>query len=153
MKENVIRIEHRDRTCGSCTVCCEGWLNGNIYGYEMYPGRPCHFMGDGCCTIYNDRPETPCKKFYCQWLIDTDIPEWLKPDQSKVLINKNEIAGEMCISLYEAGKEMDIKVLNYFFLEFYHGRIRNLRYQIDGVWHHLGTKQFLEFIKIVDQKV
>jgi hypothetical protein len=28
------------------------WAVGTIYGHDMKPGVPCHFRGEGCCTIY-----------------------------------------------------------------------------------------------------
>ncbi len=56
------------RVCGTCTACCDGWVAGTIYGHEMKPGTPCHFRGEGCCTIYDKRPLDPCRKFVCGWL-------------------------------------------------------------------------------------
>ncbi|HZE61286.1 MAG TPA: hypothetical protein VE085_12085 [Burkholderiales bacterium] len=53
------------RQCGTCTACCDGWVEGTIYGHEMKPGVPCHFRGEGCCTIYERRPEEPCRRFVC----------------------------------------------------------------------------------------
>ena len=53
----VIAIESAQRACGTCTACCDGWVAGVIEGHEMKPGRPCYFRGEGCCTIYERRPE------------------------------------------------------------------------------------------------
>src|SRR5256885_5303722 len=56
------------RQCGSCTACCDGWVKGTILGHEMKPGQPCHFRGEGCCSIYERRPVDPCRNFVCGWL-------------------------------------------------------------------------------------
>jgi len=55
-------------SCGTCTACCDGWVKGTILGHEMKPGQPCHFRGEGCCTIYERRPVDPCRNFICGWL-------------------------------------------------------------------------------------
>ena len=55
------------RNCGMCTACCDGWLTANIRGHEMRVGVPCHFRGEGGCTIYQDRPVDPCRGFHCAW--------------------------------------------------------------------------------------
>ena len=49
---NPVSAEHGTRQCGTCTACCDGWVKGTILGHEMKPGQPCHFRGEGCCTIY-----------------------------------------------------------------------------------------------------
>jgi len=78
-------------SCGTCTKCCEGWLTGNIKGHDMYPGKPCYFIeiGKGC-KIYNDRPENPCKQFFCAWTILDDMPEEFKPENSGVIMANNQ---------------------------------------------------------------
>jgi len=55
----MIPIAHAERTCGGCTACCDGWLTGNILGHELAPGKPCHFRGDGGCTIYDGARPIP----------------------------------------------------------------------------------------------
>ncbi len=79
------------RSCDGCNVCCEGWLNGTIYGKRMYPGMPCHFKTEKGCGIYKKRPKDPCRDFYCEWLKNTEIPEWFKPNTSKVLLRTLKI--------------------------------------------------------------
>src|SRR6267154_5178884 len=68
------------RACGTCTACCDGWVVGTIRGHEMKPGQPCHFRGEGCCTIYERRPVDPCRNFVCGWLQEeSPFPEEFKP--------------------------------------------------------------------------
>jgi len=134
------------RNCDGCTVCCEGWLFGEAHGKHFSPGRPCHFMGHKGCTIYENRPEDPCKVFKCQWLSNDDIPAWMKPDVIKVLITKREEKGHSYLQLVELGQRMDPRVLSWFFLEHLNGRVINLKYQIDGGWTYIGTPEFVRDI-------
>lgn len=78
------------RECGTCTACCQGWLRGTVRGHEMYPGKVCHFLGCDGCTDYENRPQSPCKDFECVWLNNNNIPEWMKPELSKVIIKEME---------------------------------------------------------------
>ena len=78
------------RECGNCTACCGGTLAAMIRGYEMGPGKPCHFVKLGVgCKDYKNRPEKPCKIFQCKWLIDNSLPDSLRPDKSGVIILKD----------------------------------------------------------------
>ena len=85
------------RECGNCTACCEGWLHGVVRGKEMYRGKPCHFLGCNRCTIYEERPIEPCRNFNCVWLMDQthELPEWMKPELSKVIIKELEYEVEI----------------------------------------------------------
>src|SRR5713101_8412369 len=75
------------RACGTCTACCDGWVAGTIYGHEMKPGTPCHFRGEGCCSIYDKRPIEPCRNFVCGWLAaDSPFPESFRPERRAVLL-------------------------------------------------------------------
>lgn len=74
------------RSCGSCTKCCEGWLFGDSYGFEFKPGVPCKFLRKSGCSIYPIRPENPCKTFRCHWKDNTAIPDWMRPDQSGIIL-------------------------------------------------------------------
>ena len=75
----------QNRQCGTCVACCEGWLQAEKLG--MRPGVPCrHCTAEGC-KIYSDRPEDPCRKFFCAWMEeDSDLPENLKPSLSGVIV-------------------------------------------------------------------
>lgn len=77
------------RHCDGCTACCGGWLNTNVDGFELKPGTPCKHLGETGCTIYNVRPKDPCALFACGWLLDQTMPDWLRPDRSKVIIKPN----------------------------------------------------------------
>jgi hypothetical protein len=75
------------RQCGECTACCDGWVAGVIEGHEMKPGTPCHFRGDGCCSIYERRPQYPCRDFVCGWLQPGGpFPDDWRPDRIGVMV-------------------------------------------------------------------
>jgi hypothetical protein len=133
------------RSCNGCTACCEGWLWGSAHGHNFYAGRPCHFMCESGCSIYENRPEDPCKTFKCMWLINDDIPEWLKPNLSKVIIvqRNNEKVGDY-IEVYETGQKIDSTVLSWFF-EYHLSTKTNISIQIAGGWMNYGTNEFLKF--------
>ena len=102
------------RQCGSCTACCDGWVVGTIYGHEMKPGVPCHFRGEGCCTIYEKRPEEPCRKFVCGWLAPgSPFPESFRPDRLGVMIVPTRWRGKPAYILRSAGRDPDESLLGW----------------------------------------
>lgn len=72
------------KPCGDCTACCEGWLADASLG--MYPGKHCPNLEFGRCTIYEDRPEHPCRAFNCMWRKTTFMGEELRPDKSGAIV-------------------------------------------------------------------
>jgi uncharacterized cysteine cluster protein YcgN (CxxCxxCC family) len=125
------------RSCEGCTKCCEGWLWGKAYDHDFWPGRPCHFMNKEGCSIYNNRPETPCKSFKCEWLINDKLPEWFKPNIINAIIYKRIENGKEYIEITEAGSKLDAKVLSWFFMEYARGNFHNIKYQLDGGWNYI----------------
>lgn len=136
-----------NRNCNNCTKCCEGWTKGNVKGYDYYRGKPCHFVKINVgCSIYKDRPKEQCVDYNCEWLVNEEIPEWMKPNYTHVVINKIEEEGYVYFKCIEAGKKMSVNVLNWLFLYYIKNNI-NLLYQIDGGWHWIGSKNFVNYIK------
>lgn len=106
----VIRLETAsgERRCGTCTACCDGWAVGTVYGYEMKPGSPCHFRGEGCCTIYERRPNEPCRNFVCAWLgVNSPFPEAFRPDRLGVMIVTTRWRQRSAYILVSAGRDPD----------------------------------------------
>src|SRR5258706_9406909 len=100
------------RQCGTCTACCDGWVAGTIEGHEMKPGTPCFFRGDGCCTIYERRPQSPCRDFICGWLqADSPFPDEFKPDRLGVMIIPIKWRGMQAYILRAAGRGPHEKLL------------------------------------------
>ena len=80
------------RKCQPCTACCEGHLDhGDDLQISKVTGSCTHCINSGC-NIYVARPEKPCQIFECLWLTDkSPLPNWMKPDQSRVIVTLNKI--------------------------------------------------------------
>lgn len=137
-----------EKSCEGCTSCCEGWLWGSAHGHNFFRGRPCQYvsMGKGC-SIYKDRPDSPCKSYTCEWLNNQDFPMWMKPSESKVIISEVKWGIEnkfRAIEVLECGQKIDSKVLSWLF--YYHQATgTNMSVQIDGGIIHYGSREFLAF--------
>jgi hypothetical protein len=100
------------RDCGGCTACCDGWLTANILGHDVAPGKPCHFRGTGGCTIYEDRPQDPCRGFVCGWLRKASpFPESFRPDRLGVIILAKPWRNRVAYVLVPAGRAPDATLL------------------------------------------
>ena len=103
-----------ERACGTCTACCDGWVEGTIYGHEMKPGTPCHFRGAGCCTIYERRPQEPCRSFVCGWLMPgSPFPDDFRPDRLGVMIVASRWRQRPAFILRSAGRDPDEALLTW----------------------------------------
>jgi hypothetical protein len=78
-------VDIETRACGVCTACCDGWLRTRILGQSVRPGKPCQHADQGC-AIYPVRPQRPCKSFFCEWLGDASMPNWMVPRISRAII-------------------------------------------------------------------
>lgn len=133
------------RDCNGCVACCEGWLTGESHGHYFQPGRPCFFKCESGCSIYEERPQDPCKNFNCEWLCNMEIPEWMKPNLSKVIITRFPWKNGFYLTITEAGQKIDSVVLNWLFHYHYTTNIP-IKVQVSGGWMNYGTKEFLDFI-------
>lgn len=79
------------RACEGCTACCEGWLKTEVDGCEVGPGTPCKHLGENGCQIYPTRPKDPCMTFVCGWMMNPDLPDWIKPNKSKVILKPHYV--------------------------------------------------------------
>lgn len=132
------------RSCNGCTVCCDGTLFGEAHGKIFQTGRPCHFKCESGCSIYEDRPSI-CKEYRCAWLDDYDLPEWMKPNLSGVLVTKRFWEKGEYLEVIEANQKVDSVVLNWFFLHHYTTNIP-LRIQVAGGFYNYGPEEFLKEI-------
>jgi hypothetical protein len=139
------------RECGTCGKCCEGWLESEIL--EMSEGHPCKFYSDECkCTIYENRPQDPCRDYECAWVEDETFPEWMKPDLVNVIITHSPHPTNENLSYYniiEAGDKMNSKVLNWIF-HWALQKNKNILYEVHGELHRFGND---EFVKTLDELV
>ena len=103
-----------ERACGSCTACCEGWAEGEIRGHRMFPGQHCNFLRQGCCTIYTERPQSPCRQFVCAWLAPgSPFPEAFRPDRIGVIPLPLRWRDRRTWVLVPAGRDPDDELLNW----------------------------------------
>lgn len=71
------------RSCGSCTLCCKVMAVAKL---DKPAGRWCVHIAQGRgCAAYEARPSS-CRDFSCGWLMQPGIPEALRPDRSKVIL-------------------------------------------------------------------
>jgi len=111
---STIPVRTEKRACGPCTACCDGWVVGTIHGHEMKPGTPCHFRGEGCCTIYAERPQEPCRSFVCGWLAPgSPFPESFRPDKLGVMIIATRWRNRPAFILRSAGRDPDEQLLGW----------------------------------------
>ncbi len=134
----------QERSCGTCTKCCEGWLSANIRGHEMHPGKPCFFLADGKCTDYEGRPNT-CKSYNCAWKSEPEtFPEWMRPDRTGVIISKITLPSRADLTHYEVAESggcLDVKTLNWL-IQWSLDTGVNLFYEISGKHHVIGSPAF-----------
>lgn len=71
------------RECGGCAICCKliacGDLNKPVNTWCS------HASPNKGCGIHQERPEA-CRNFFCAWLQDETIPEEMRPDKSRVVL-------------------------------------------------------------------
>ena len=54
---------------------------------QMHPGKPCRHLQGGCCSIYPDRPDNPCRNFDCGWKMpNSPMPDDMRPDQCGAIV-------------------------------------------------------------------
>jgi hypothetical protein len=132
------------RTCGSCTACCDGWLQIEVRGHQIRPGKPCPFSVGHQCSIYSERPQHPCREFICGWLIATSpLPEWMRPDKSDMIMLAanffwNGLPVDVVVPVGDRPKR---KALDWL-MKFSSENKRLLIYQVDEDWFAFGPPAF-----------
>jgi len=134
-----------ERQCGTCTACCEGWLHSTIYGEPMYRGKPCVFVGPGSCSIYEERPHEPCVTYRCVWLSDINVPLWMKPSESGVILTWRTVEGVEFLEACETDRKMDSAILSWMIMLHVNHKV-NIRYMIAGGWNWIGSEEFLRIM-------
>ena len=105
---------HPTRGCGPCTRCCDGWLEGEVRGHRIFPGQRCHFVADAGCTIYADRPQSPCRSFVCGWMQPaSELPDDWRPDRIGVIVIDTHWRGAPARILVSAGNDPGEAVLDW----------------------------------------
>lgn len=90
-------------------------MAGTIRGHEMRPGVPCHFVREGGCSIYEERPDSPCRSFACGWIVDgSPLPDTFRPDQLGVIVARIQWRGSPAYLLRSAPRDPDAALLAWF---------------------------------------
>jgi Fe-S-cluster containining protein len=76
---------HLFRECGECTACCDGHLSGEVYGEPFGNHKPCSFLQEKTCQIYQERP-TMCRRYQCAYT-QFLLPRNMRPDISQLLVS------------------------------------------------------------------
>jgi hypothetical protein len=118
-----------DRKCDGCNKCCQGHLTATIYGFEMYPGKPCHFASKTGCSIYPHRPADPCKGFKCVWKSNVAVPISFKPDEIGMIMIDAVKDGIPYVSIVSAGNEISLEVIDWAVSMVNSGKIENIVYR------------------------
>ena len=150
--DKVITVKQLNKSCGECTACCSGLLSGVAHGHVFYPGRPCFFKAKSGCSIYEDRPESPCKSYRCGYLIHPFFPEWMRPDQCGVIATPRihsykdgeETKYIQYLQLSEYKPPMSAVTLWWFVERYLDGSIPNLLITLNGGSQRLGTAEFFK---------
>ena len=132
------------RSCGSCTACCDGWLQIEVRGQRIRPGRPCPFRADHGCSIYEQRPAKPCREFVCGWLVGlSPLPDWMRPDKSDMIMLAANFTwrGLPVDVIVPVGARPKRKALDWL-MQFSSANRRMLLYQIEGEWFAYGPPAF-----------
>jgi hypothetical protein len=80
----------------------------------MHPGQHCHFLREGACTIYDQRPQSPCRNFVCGWLQPgSPLPEEFRPDKAGVIVVPMRWRDRPCWVLLSAGRDPDEPMLEW----------------------------------------
>jgi hypothetical protein len=136
------------RECGECTKCCEGSLLLTVRGKSVNKSNPCHFLSTlnkcGGCTIYEERPEV-CKTFKCEWLVNPEIPEWMKPSLVNTIVINQDQADVHYFEVVETDGKIDSVVLNWIFLFALRNKI-NLKYTVNHEVNNFGSADFINYI-------
>jgi Fe-S-cluster containining protein len=76
-----------DKSCGSCSRCCDGTYDTIVEGHVMGDGTPCYFLENNRCSIYEYRPTNPCRMYNCLWMQYKEVPDYMKPENSGALMD------------------------------------------------------------------
>jgi hypothetical protein len=132
------------RPCGDCSKCCDGWVKTRVLGHDIDLGHPCPFSSGHHCTIHPDRPDDPCRIFFCGWAeAGSALPEWMRPEECGVIVlaGRSSWAGHPVDVLVSAGCDPDERMLTWF-REYSTRNMRPFLYQQNEQWFGYGPQAF-----------
>jgi hypothetical protein len=66
-------------------------------------------LESGRCSIYGNHPEDPCKVFKCEWLVNDNIPGWMKPDDVNAILVWRKEDNIDYLDIAEAGEKLRVE--------------------------------------------
>lgn len=107
-------VDHIGKSCDGCTKCCEGWLTTKVYDFEIGPGvGGCRFLGTKGCSIYQVRAYDPCQTFQCGWKENNNVPDFMKPNISNVIILVRILEDIPFYRIVKCGEELRQEVIDW----------------------------------------
>ena len=141
------------RVCGECTECCTGTLAGEVRGIKFDETTACSFLKENKCSIYESRPEDPCKNYSCMWLNDESIPDFMRPDIAHVVLTQKSINDTYYVEAREAArKTMTAATLANVIMFAYQSK-QNILYFVDGKRRWMGEPKFDQAMKRIDNTI
>lgn len=151
----IFQVKNKTKSCGSCSACCSGVLTGEAYGHSFYDGRPCFFLTEKGCGIYENRPENPCVSYECAYLYKDFFPHWMRPDLSGAIcttrahmLDKKHKDDEdefiYYLQVLEYDKKLSAQTLMWFIENQRNGNIENLLIRLDGATYRFGSDRFVQ---------
>lgn len=138
------------RDCDGCTKCCEGYLPAIVNGLQIYPNG-CKFVEANVgCTIYDSRPERPCKTYKCFWVNNDFVPENLKPSITNMIISRSTVLGFNELVLIPAGGYSEELVD--WFADYTTKNNINATWQKDGKQFFSGSEEYIAKRREEDRK-
>ena len=128
------------RECATCTECCRGHLACTVLGHELRKGQPCHFVGETGCTVYEMRPEAPCRTYLCAWRQDAELPTWFRPDLSGIIVTKRPYGDGKHFWDVQETRPMEARYLIWLMARYHKGQA--MRIWIEGGSHTFGPEEF-----------
>jgi hypothetical protein len=119
-------------------------LQIEVRGHRVQPGKPCPFSIDHCCSIYEERPQHPCREFVCGWLVaSSPLPDWMRPDMADmIMLAANFVWQGFPVDVIVAvGTQPQAKALDWL-MKFSAENRRCLIYQIADDWFAFGPPAF-----------
>jgi hypothetical protein len=104
-------VEIELKPCGDCTACCSGSLIGTAFGNRFNIERPCVFLVEHECTMYNIRPDA-CRKYQCAWSQGL-FPDWMKPLESGVLVSIEVVGYQYLRVMNLSNKPINKRVIEF----------------------------------------
>jgi hypothetical protein len=133
-----------DKSCGTCTKCCEGSLKLIVRGQKVFPGHPCPLLDlNSGCSDYENRPAMPCKTYRCQWLKNAEMPERFKPNLINFIVHRMWLKKHEYYTLIPSGIDLKISDIEDIFLWFKEEGY-NFSYVYQDKEYLCGTEEFLK---------